>query len=106
MIWFAAVILLVGAVTAIAAKLIVARQLVTSTAAQVLLSAAAFPIVTAAVAALLIALQFAQKAPDAHKGSFGMVIFAIVMFWFYGLMASAVVGLPTAVVAVRSFQRG
>ena len=40
------------------------------------------------------------------SGSFGMVIFSIVMFWFYGLMASVLIGLPTAVVAVRAFQRG
>lgn len=106
MIWFLAVVLAIGTVTALAAKLIVVRNVVSSTAGQVLLAASAFPIVTAVLAALLIALQFAQRAPDAHKGSFGMAIFTIVMFWFYGLIASAIVGLPTAFVAVRAFQRG
>ena len=106
MIWLIASIIVIGAVTAVAAKLIVVRGIASSRVRQVLLAAAAFPIVTAIIAALLIAVQFAQKAPDAHGGSFGMVIFAIVMFWFYGLMGSIVVGLPTAVIAVRAFRRG
>ena len=104
--WLIVSALVIAAVTVGAARLVVVRGLATSTLGQFLLSAASVPIVTAVIAALLIALQFAQRAPDAHRGSFGMVIFSIVMFWFYGLMASVLIGLPTAVVAVRAFQRG
>ena len=104
--WLIVTALVIAAVTVGAARLVVVRGLATSTLGQILLSAASVPIVTAVIAALLIALQFAQRAPDAHRGSFGMVIFSIVMFWFYGLMASVLIGLPTAVVAVRAFQRG
>ncbi len=104
MIWLLMTIAAVAGTTAGAAYLIVGRGIATSTIGQVLLSAAAFPIVTAIVAALLIAVQFAQRTPQTHGGSFGMTIFAICMFWFYGVMASAVIGVPAAVIAVRTFR--
>ena len=70
------------------------------------LAAASFPIVSGFVAAVLIAIQLAQKTPETHGGSFGMGIFAIVMFWFYAVMASVIIGVPTAWYFVRLFQRG
>lgn len=104
--WLVATILAIGTVTTLAARLLVSRNPTGSTAAHVMLAAASVPLASGVVAAVVIALQFAQKTPDTHNGSFGMSIFALVMFWFYGLMASVVVGLPTAIVAVRAFQRG
>ena len=75
---------------------------------QVALAALSFPalallLFAIAVCAILIGVS---RGPDVPSQSAGMPILALVFFLTYAWMIGAVVGLPTAIVAVRMFRAG
>jgi hypothetical protein len=92
-------------VTVLAARLLVARRPDRPAGSQIMGAALSFPalaIILFAVATT-VALVGASDAP-ANQGA-GMAVFAMVFFLFYAVVVGAVVGIPTAIVAVRLFRR-
>lgn len=76
-----------------------------SRTAHVLLSAASFP----ALATLLFAIAtfytlVIAERPSEPGGTTGMVVFSMVFFLFYAVAIGVVIGLPTALLAVRAFR--
>lgn len=107
----AAVIYVVGSVVAIvtitfaAAWLVTARWPHRTVRWQVMLSAFSVPILSTAlfVAAVLVTLADVPNVPE--RGTVGMVIFSMVFFLFYAVVAGLVIGIPTAMAAVRMLRR-
>ncbi|WBH15981.1 hypothetical protein [Sphingomonas radiodurans] len=104
--WLIGTVLAISGVTALAAWFIVRRNPTGSSSSQIMFAVASFPVLSGLFAAVVIAGEIAKLTPQDHRGSFGMAIFAVVVFWFYGLVASVIVGVPTAVVAVGRFRGG
>jgi hypothetical protein len=71
---------------------------------HVLLSASAFPLLAILIFAFIVGVTLMQAPPDAHGGTVGMTIFAMVFFLFYALCVGAVVGIPTAIIARRTMR--
>ena len=77
-----------------------------SASSQVWLSALSFPLLALILFVLAVAVSLIgiARGPDIPGQSEGMVIFAMVFFLIYALVIGAVIGLPTALVAVRMFR--
>jgi hypothetical protein len=69
------------------------------------LSALSFPLLSVFlfVLAVIVTLIDAPSVPE--RGTVGMVIFSLVFFLFYAVVAGLVIGIPTAIVAVRALGR-
>ena len=72
---------------------------------QVTLSALSFPLLSLMlfVGGVIATLIDAPRVPE--RGTAGMVIFSMVFFLFYAWAAGLVIGLPTAMIAVRALRR-
>ena len=92
-------------VTWLAAKFIVARSPQASSASQVTRAALAFPALSVVLFVIATVVTLAGDTTG-ERGTAGMVVFAMVFFLFYALFVAAVVGIPTAILAVRSLRRG
>ncbi|AQR74770.1 hypothetical protein [Sphingomonas sp. LM7] len=92
-------------VTILAAWLLVRRRPNRSAGAQIWGAALSFPALAIVLFVIVtaIALIGASGAPPSDGA--GMAIAAMVFFLFYTLFIGAVVGIPTAIIAVRAFRR-
>lgn len=92
-------------VTTLAAWLLVTRRPDRPARSQMVAAAASFPALAIGlfVVATAVALIGASDAP-ANQGA-GMAVFAMVFFLFYALVIGAVIGIPTAIIAVGRFRR-
>jgi hypothetical protein len=92
-------------VTMLAAWLLVTRQPDRPASSQIMRAALSFPALATLlfVVATTVALVGARDAP-ANQGA-GMAVFAMVFFLFYAIVVGVIVGIPTAIVAVRLFRR-
>ena len=72
---------------------------------QVTLAALSFPLLSVLLFALavIVALIDARGVPE--RGTVGMVIFSLVFFLFYAVVAGLMIGIPTAIVAVKALRR-
>ncbi len=72
---------------------------------QVTFSALSVPVLSAVLftAAVMATLANAPAVPE--RGTVGMVIFSMVFFLFYAIVAGLVIGIPTAMIAVRTLRR-
>lgn len=72
---------------------------------QVTLAALSFPLLSVLlfVAAVVVTLLDAPTVPE--RGTVGMVIFSMVFFLVYAVAAGLVIGIPTAIFAVRALRR-
>ena len=72
---------------------------------QVTLSALSFPLLSLLlfIGGVIATLIDAPRVPE--RGTAGMVIFSMVFFLFYAWAAGLVIGLPTAMIAVRALRR-
>lgn len=100
-------VLAVMAITAAAARFLIGRYPDASFAGLVWRSAMAFPVLAVILFACATAFVLLQPSrPDRPDLDPGMPIFAMAMFLFYALTLGVVVGLPTALVAVRVMRGG
>ncbi|WP_116091902.1 hypothetical protein [Sphingomonas crusticola] len=108
MLFVAASILLAFLVTLGSARWLTLHATARSASSQVMLAALSFPLVALAlfVVAVCVALISMSRGPDLPGQSEGMPIFAAVFFLIYAWAIGAIVGLPTAIVAVRMFRPG
>lgn len=105
------VIYIVGSVVAIVAITFAAAWFATSRWPnrtqrwQVTFSALSVPLLSVVlfVVAVLVTLADASSVPE--RGTVGMVIFSMVFFLFYAIVAGLVIGIPTAMIAVRTLRR-
>lgn len=72
---------------------------------QVTFSAFSAPLLSVVLftVAVLMTLVDASNVPE--RGTVGMVIFSMVFFLFYAIVAGLVIGIPTAMIAVRALRR-
>lgn len=72
---------------------------------QVTFSAFSAPLLSVVLftVAVLMTLVDASNVPE--RGTVGMVIFSMVFFLFYAVAAGLVIGIPTAMIAVRALRR-
>ncbi|RYD55479.1 MAG: hypothetical protein EOP60_06125 [Sphingomonadales bacterium] len=90
-------------VTAFAAKLAVKRRPRASRGAQVLRALWAFPgLALALFAVATVWTIYGAPDPSGDTGVTGMVVFAFAFFLIYALVIGAIVGVPTAILAVRN----
>jgi branched-subunit amino acid permease len=97
-------VVLAGLVTVLTAKRVVRRSPGASPGRQVMLASLGFPALAVVVFAAAVAVTLLGPQADEPGGSTGMVVFAMVFFLVYALVIGAAVGIPTAIVAVRSFR--
>ena len=93
-------------VTVGAAKLLVQRWPATGAFKQVVLAALSFPALTVLLAALATIVVLAQPRLPEPGGTTGMAVFAMLFIAFIACAIGAIVGVPTAIVAVRAFRGG
>ena len=106
-----AVIYIVGSVVAIVAITFAAAWFATSRWPhrtqwwQVAFSAFSVPLLSVVLftVAVLVTLVDASSVPE--RGTVGMVIFSMVFFLLYAVVAGLVVGIPTAMIAIRALRR-
>lgn len=98
-------ILGVVVVTTIAAWLIERRWPSGSYLSNSIWAAASVPVIATILFAVMTVLTLVQGRGD-HPSNVGMPIFAGAFFVIYACMAGLVIGLPTAMVAVRLLRRG
>ncbi len=98
-------IAVIMAVTGGTAWLLTARWPARTQRWQVTLSALSFPLLSLLlfVLAVIATLIDAPNVPE--RGTAGMVIFSLVFFLFYASAAGLVIGIPTAMLAVRALRR-
>ena len=106
MLFIAASVIVAILVTLGSARWLTTHAPAKSAFSQVMLATLSFPAATfllfvIAVCAILVGIS---RGPDVPGQSAGMPIFALVFFLFYAWVVGAVVGLPTAIVAVRMFR--
>ena len=94
-------------VTLVAARFVVRRWPEASLGAQVIRSALAFPVIATVLFALATATTLFQPRP-ANRPDLdpGMPVFALVFFLLYALAIGAIIGVPTALVAIRGLRAG
>jgi hypothetical protein len=105
MAYFLLSVLAIIIATTVTAKLSVARWPGKSARSHIRLSAMTGPFIC--LLAFLIALTVTlidSRNVSEPGGTVGMVIFALVMFLFYGLVLSVLTGLPAAMLMVRVFK--
>lgn len=107
----AGVIYVVGSIVAIAAITFAAAWLATSRWPhrtqrwQVTFSALSVPLLSVVLFAVAVLSTLAHAPSVPERGTAGMVIFSMVFFLFYAVVAGLVVGIPTAIAAVRALRR-
>ena len=72
---------------------------------QVTFSALSGPLLSVALFAVAVLATLADAPAVPERGTMGMVIFSMVFFLFYAVVAEFVVGIPTAMIAVRILRR-
>jgi hypothetical protein len=72
---------------------------------QVTFSALSGPLLSVALFAVAVLATLADAPAVPERGTMGMVIFSMVFFLFYAVVAGFVVGIPTAMIAVRILRR-
>ncbi|RYY46715.1 MAG: hypothetical protein EOP59_02370 [Sphingomonadales bacterium] len=93
-------------VTAWAARRAVARRPQASKSAQVFRALLPFPGLALVLFALATAWTlYGEPARPGETGGAGMVVFALVFFLLYALVIGAIVGLPTAILAIRGVRQ-
>lgn len=102
---FLIVVVVIGGVTALAAKLLAIYSPGASSLTHIFWAAASFPAISGVLVIVFSIVTLSRERP-AHigAGEAGMPIFALGMFWFFGLMLSVFVAVPTAIAAVRAFR--
>jgi hypothetical protein len=105
MLYFFLSVLVIIIATTVTAKLSVTRWPGKSARSHIRWSAMTGPFICLLVflIALTVTLIDARNVSE-PGGTVGMVIFALVMFLFYGLVLSVIIGLPTAMLMVRVFR--
>lgn len=72
---------------------------------QVTFSALSVPLLSVVLFAVAVLATLADAPAVPERGTVGMVIFSMVFFLFYAIVAGFVVGIPTAMIAVRTLRR-
>jgi hypothetical protein len=72
---------------------------------QVTLAAFSFPLLSILLFALAVIVTLIDAPSVPERGTVGMVIFSLVFFLFYAVVAGLIVGIPTAMVAVKALRR-
>ena len=72
---------------------------------QVILAASSFPLLSVLLFALAVIVTLLDAPRVNEPGTVGMVIFSMVFFLFYALVAGLVIGIPTAIFAVKALRR-
>lgn len=104
-------IYIVGSVVAIVAVTFAAAWLATSRWPdrtrrwQVTFSALSVPLLSVVLFGVAVMVALAETADVPERGTVGMVIFSMVFFLFYAVVAGLVIGIPTAMIAVRALRR-
>ena len=108
MLFIAGSVLVAFLVTLGSARWLTAHAPGRSAFSQVMLATLSFPAAALLLFAIMVCVILAgvSRGPDIPSQSAGMPILALVFFLTYAWMIGAVVGLPTAVVAVRMFRAG
>ena len=96
--------LLAVGVTTLAAWLLIRVRPNIGRGAHLLFSVVSFPILSGLLFALGLLIALLSSAGD-PAGSAGMPILALTFFLFYALVIGAVLGLPTAFIAVIALRR-
>ena len=94
-------------VTILAARFVVSRWPAMPFGGQVWRAAMSFPLLAMLLFAIAVVVMLLQPAPPGRPDlSPAAPIFAFTFFLIYALAVGVVVGLPTALVAVRAFRPG
>lgn len=107
----AGVIYIVGSVVAIVAITFATAWFATSRWPhrtrrwQVTFSALSVPLLSVVLFAGAVLATLADAPGVPERGTVGMVIFSMVFFLFYAVVAGLVIGIPTAMIAVRTLRR-
>lgn len=72
---------------------------------QVTLAALSFPLLSVLLFALAVVFTLLDAPRVNEPGTVGMVIFSLVFFLFYALVAGLVIGIPTAIFAVKALRQ-
>ena len=97
-------ILAIVAVTTLAAKLVTAFRPGMGQGAQIAVAAASTPVLAVLIFIAVVVLSLSGISSPSERNAGGMVVFASIFFLLYELVAGAVVGVPTAILAVRAFR--
>ena len=92
-------------VTIAAAWLLERRRPAAAPRAQIWAAACSFPVLSCLLFVLAVANTLAFPPTDQPGDPRGMVIFAMLFFLVYALVAGFAIGLPTAFLAIRYFRR-
>jgi len=106
-----AVIYIVGSIVAIVAITFAAAWFATSRWPhrtqrwQVAFSAFSVPLLSVVLFAVAVLVTLIDASSVPERGTVGMVMFSMVFFLFYAVVAGLVVGIPTAMIAIRALRR-
>lgn len=98
-------VVVIMAITSATAWLLTARWPGKTQRWQVTLSALSVPILSVLLFVLGVIATLIDAPNVPERGTAGMVIFSMVFFLFYAWAAGLVIGIPTAMVAVRALRR-
>lgn len=98
-------VVLVVAVTSAAAWLATSRWPHRTRRWQVTFAALSVPLLSVVLFAIAVLTALADGPGAAERGTVGMVIFSMVFFLLYALVAGLAIGIPTAVISVRMLRR-
>lgn len=93
------------AITAGAAWLAMLRWPARTQRWQITLAALSFPLLSVLLFALAVIVTLIDAPSVPERGTVGMVIFSLVFFLFYAVVAGLVIGIPTAIIAVKALRR-
>lgn len=92
-------------VTVVAAWIVERRWPAGSYLGNSIWAAASVPVISFLLFVLLTAVTLVGGRGE-HPADVGMPIFALVFFWFYAAAAGVIVGIPTALIAVKLMRSG
>jgi hypothetical protein len=72
---------------------------------QVTLAALSFPFLSVLLFALAVIVTLLDAPGVNEPGTVGMVIFSMVFFLFYAVVAGLAIGIPTAILTVKALRR-
>lgn len=72
---------------------------------QVAFSAFSVPLLSVVLFAVAVLVTLVDASSVPERGTVGMVIFSMVFFLCYAVVAGLVVGIPTAMIAIRALRR-